>query len=60
MPAGVGERVSVGLAYGAPVITALQFLCAVQGTPCGRLLAVDRTKQIVRGRSPNQAGKTVE
>jgi hypothetical protein len=25
--------------YGAPVITALQFLWAVQGTPCGRLLA---------------------
>ena len=25
--------------YGAAVITALQFLWAVQGTPCGRLLA---------------------
>jgi hypothetical protein len=25
--------------YGAPVITALQFMWAVQGTPCGRLLA---------------------
>lgn len=46
--------------YGEPVITALWFLWAVKGTPCGRLLAADRAKLMLRGRSHAKPGSLLK